>query len=95
MKFEFSGSLLRYVDYERSFESKAGTIGGAFDDLCARYPKIKGILFGADGRLSKAHQIFVNGERIAHEKLSDPKELMGRSVTDKDTVSVLTLITGG
>src|SRR5262245_42301495 len=68
MKFEFSGSLLRYVGYARTFASEGGSIRAAIEDLCGQHTAVREILFDGDGRISRAHQFFLNGHRIAHEK---------------------------
>jgi hypothetical protein len=95
MKFEFSGSLLRYLGYQRRLEISATNVGGAFEVLCNDHPGLKGLLFGKDGRVSRAHQIFINGERVALEHHNSAAELMQRKLQDTDTISILTLITGG
>jgi molybdopterin converting factor small subunit len=95
MTFEFSGSLLRYVGYQRRLELGATNMGAALEALCGRHPDLKKILFGKDGRISRAHQIFLNGDRIAHENHQAASELLQMPLQDADTVSILTLITGG
>jgi hypothetical protein len=94
MKFEFSGSLLRYVGYARTCSCEAANIGDAFAHLREKYPQLNTILFASDGRLSKAHQLFINGVRVPPDKLSGP-DFAKTPLAQSDAVSILTLITGG
>jgi sulfur-carrier protein len=92
MTFEFSGSLLRYVDYRRQVVIPAKTLGAALDVLFGHYPAVKPILLAGKPHLSQAHQVFINGARIANHAQSD---ILQTPLLDQDVVSILTLITGG
>jgi hypothetical protein len=94
MRFEFSGSLLRYVDYHRQFSTNASTLGGALEQLFARHPGLEPVLLSGERRFSRAHQLFVNGARLARGNEQDD-DLLQTPVGPDDTVSILTLITGG
>lgn len=91
MNLELSGSLLRYVGFERKLSFDAKNVGGAFEALFMRYPAVRDIVLAKDGRVSLAHQIFVNGARLDREK----GDVLTTPLKDTDTVSILTLITGG
>ena len=94
MRFEFSGSLLRYVDYHRQFSTDASTLGGALEKLFVRHPELESVLLSGERRFSRAHQIFVNGARLARASEQDDN-ILQTPVGPEDTVSILTLITGG
>ena len=94
MRFEFSGSLLRYVDYHRQFSADASTLGGALEKLFAHHPGLEPVLLGGERRFSRAHQVFINGTRLARGSEQDD-DILQTPVGADDTVSILTLITGG
>lgn len=95
MKMELSGSLLRYVGFESKIAFDSPTLGAALDLLFERYPAVKPVLLAKDGQLSRAHQVFLNGTRVTKDSAVDAASLLSRPLTADDTVSILTLITGG
>ena len=94
MTFEFSGGLLRYVDYRPQVRVGGTSLGGALEALFTDYPKLKTVLLAGGAGLSQAHQIFLNGKRLTRDEQSD-SSFLHKPVGETDTVSILTLITGG
>jgi sulfur-carrier protein len=88
MKFRFSGTLMRFVEFEREQEFAAKTIAGAIDALIAKHPQLRSVLFSASGTLRQTHRLFLNGEQIMADELE-------REITDTDVVEILTAIAGG
>lgn len=90
MKISFAGTLLRFVDFQKSIEiGNPPTLRSALEFLVAKYPDIKPILFSADGdKLRPVHQIFVSGQMILPTDLD-------RALTMTDDIQILTAIAGG
>ncbi len=88
MKFRFSGTLMRFVDFEREQDIAAPTIAIALDALVAKYPELRGVLFSASNTLRQTHRLFLNGEQVMANELD-------REVGDDDVVEILTAIAGG
>lgn len=95
MKLELSGSLLRYVGFEPQLVLDVTSLAAALSQLFERYPDVKPVLLSKEGRFSRAHQVFINGARVNKDSAADFETLMARPLTQDDTVSILTLITGG
>ena len=64
------------------------------DEMAARHPEIEPVLLGGERRFSRAHQVFINGARLAKGSEKDD-DILQTPVGPDDTVSILTLITGG
>jgi molybdopterin converting factor small subunit len=84
----FSGLLLRMVDYERTVDVEATTLGDALAVAEARHPRLKMVLRDGHGQLRRTHRIFINGELAATAGLSTPMH-------SSDEVEFLTAIAGG
>lgn len=83
----FSGILLRLVGCERAITLPAATLGDAVAAVEARHPQLHRVLRDGDGRLRRAHRIFINGELEPAADLSTP-------LADEDHVEFLTAIAG-
>jgi molybdopterin converting factor small subunit len=89
VKFRFSGSLLRFVDYRKEIAIEgAANVGLALQDLVTAYPALSGVLYDADSKVRRAHRMFLNGESF------DPGQT-DRALGDEDTIEILTAIAGG
>jgi molybdopterin converting factor small subunit len=88
MRFRFSGTLMRFVEFEREQEFSASTIAEALDSLVGKHPELRSVLFTASGTLRQSHRLFLNREQIMADEL-------GREIGDGDVVEILTAIAGG
>lgn len=88
MKVILSGTLLRFVGYEREIEVEAQTVEEAIGALEARHAALRKVLRDGNGSVRTSHQLFVNGEQIGRDGLS-------RVVARGDVLEVLTAIAGG
>lgn len=88
MRFRFSGTLMRFVEFEREPEVAAPTIAAALELLVARYPELRNVLFSASGTIRQTHRMFLNGTQIMVDELD-------RAVGEDDVVEILTAIAGG
>ncbi|MEU0521806.1 MoaD/ThiS family protein [Streptosporangium sp. NPDC006007] len=88
MTFLFSGILLRLVNYQRSIQIKADTLGAALEQLEKCHPQIKSVLRDGSGQVRRAHQVFLNGEQVS-------KPSLNMSLKETDEVEFITAIAGG
>lgn len=88
MNITFSGTLLRFVNFQKNLVIEAETIEKALRIVSETYPKSGPVLYDANGSVKKVHQLFLNGKQIDHGELE-------RFVTDEDRLDVLTAIAGG
>ncbi|WP_308378132.1 MoaD/ThiS family protein [Streptomyces sp. ISL-98] len=88
MILRFSGIMLRLVNYERTVQVQADTLGTALEQLEGRHPQIRQVLRDANGQIRRSHQLFLNGERVAIPDLS-------MTLKEADQVEFLTAIAGG
>jgi len=88
MNISFSGTLLRFVNFQKTVQLDAATVGEALGAIAARFPQAKAVIYDGDGRVRHIHQIFLNGEQLA------PTEL-DRRVDASDRMELLTAIAGG
>ncbi|WDN56733.1 MoaD/ThiS family protein [Streptomyces clavuligerus] len=84
----FSGLLLRLVDYQRTIEVDAATLGEALDQVEGRHPRLRTVLRDGEGGIRRSHRVFVNGELVGAADLATP-------LADSDSVEFLTAIAGG
>ncbi|MBT2511864.1 MoaD/ThiS family protein [Streptomyces sp. ISL-98] len=80
--------MLRLVNYERTVQVQADTLGTALEQLEGRHPQIRQVLRDANGQIRRSHQLFLNGERVAIPDLS-------MTLKEADQVEFLTAIAGG
>lgn len=62
---------LRALVPEGPLESEGGTVGEALDRLFARHEAARGYVLDEQGRLRKHVCIFLDGERLAHDRALD------------------------
>jgi len=88
MNVSFSGTLLRFVNFQKNVSLEAGSVSEALNALVDRFPQVKAVLYDAEGKVRQVHQIFVNGQQL-------PPEEFSRSLNSTDRMDVLTAIAGG
>lgn len=84
----FHDELRRIVDRSGELRLEGSTVGECLDDLIRRYPEAKPLMFDSRGRLLKRFFVFVNQEGMT-------KADMARPVTDRDTLLLVVLASGG
>lgn len=88
MDLSFSGTLLRFIDFQKKISLEASTVSEALSKVANKYPKARPVLYDGDGRIRQVHQIFLNGKQLG------PSEL-DTAVNPNDQLAVLTAIAGG
>jgi sulfur-carrier protein len=88
MKFNFSGSMLRFTDYRKQISIEAKTLTEAFENLVKEYPNIKAVIFDREGLVRTTHQLFLNGEQINRDGLNV-------EIGANDCLDIITAIAGG
>lgn len=88
MKIVVSGTLLRFVGYQRELEIEANTVREAIVALESRHSALRPVLRDGEGSLRSSHQLFINGEQVGRDALERPVER-------GDVLEVLTAIAGG
>ena len=88
MKFVFSGTLLRFVDYQKEISVEASTVRNAVEGLVVSQPNLKNMLLDGEGKVRAAHRLFLNAEQLFAED-------MDRPVSPSDCVEIVTAIAGG
>jgi sulfur-carrier protein len=88
MRFRFSGTLLRFVDYRKEIELDAPTLAAAIEELLGQYPDLRGLVLDSSGRLRSTHRLFLGGEMIKNQQL-------GLKLKKDDCIAVVTQIAGG
>ena len=88
MNISFSGTLLRFVNFQKNVVVDASTAKDALDLLVSRYPQARHVIYDADGNVRQIHQIFLNGKQLRVEELN-------KSVQSGDQLDILTAIAGG
>ena len=88
MKFQFSGNLLRYVDYRREIEVDGATLAEGVDNLSREFPDFRRVVQTSEGKVRLIHCFILNGEQLAPGNVHC-------AVGSDDEVTVLTPIAGG
>lgn len=88
MIINFSGALLRFVNFQKSMKLDAGTVGEALATVAGKFPQAQAVIYDADGQVRKVHQVFVNGQQLGAGD-------MGRALAASDRVDLMTAIAGG
>ena len=88
LNIAFSGTLLRFVDYQKEVSLEAETISNALRTLTEKYPSLTASLYDANGEVRKVHRLFLNGEQLFSNELD-------RSIQENDRLQILTAIAGG
>jgi sulfur-carrier protein len=95
MKFMFSGTMLRFVDFAKEIEVAEPNLELALRTLLARRPQLKPVLLDGEGNLRRSHQMFLNGESMAAHYYHDPRARSEVALDSADSVYFLTAIAGG
>lgn len=88
MNVSFSGTLLRFVNFQKSVVVDAHSVADALSKLVVLYPQTRQIIYDANGNVRQVHQIFLNGKQLQAEDFS-------QCVSASDQMDVLTAIAGG
>ena len=88
MNLSFSGTLLRFVNFQKNIAINAPTAKDALSELVTLYPQARQVIYDADGKVRQVHQLFLNGKQLRHEELNTP-------VRNDDQLDILTAIAGG
>ena len=84
----FYDELRRIVDRPGELLLEGATVGECLDDLVRRYPQAKPVMFDSSGRLHRRFYVFVNQESMRKADMAQP-------VTDRDTLLLVALASGG
>lgn len=95
MKFIFSGTMLRFVDYAREVEIPEPDFQRALQELLSRNPPLQPVLLDGEGNLRRTHQMFLNGECMDTRYYSDTRARGELAMEPDDSVYILTAIAGG
>ncbi len=88
MNISFSGTLLRFVNFQKTLTLDVPTVGEALSAVAAKFPQSKSVIYDGEGKVRQVHQVFLNGKQLT------PGEL-GTAVASSDQVDLLTAIAGG
>ena len=88
MLIRLSGTLLRFVDYQKEFRIDAPTLKDGLQQLSAQYPEVGKALLDKGGQLRATHRVFVNGVIVERGQLD-------RAISGEDVIDIATAITGG
>lgn len=88
MNMSFSGTLLRFVNFQKNISFEASTASDALSKLVMQFPQARQVLYDADGKVRQVHQIFLNGKQLRPEELNSP-------IHNNDQLDILTAIAGG
>jgi molybdopterin converting factor small subunit len=88
MVIRLSGTLLRFVDYQKELRYEAPTLKDGIAQLVAQYPAVGTALMDRTGQVRITHKVFLNGENVERAQMERP-------VQADDVVDILTSITGG
>ena len=56
--------LRRFTQQQKTVELQAATVGDALGQLVARYPDMRGVLYGEDAELKSFIRVFLNDQDI-------------------------------
>ncbi len=88
MRFRFSGTLLRFTDFQKEIHVQAPTIGDALAHLVSQHERLKPVLFDNNQQLRGIHRLFLNGEQLLEVQ---PQQ----SLADNDCLEFVTAVAGG
>ncbi|MEU8763599.1 MoaD/ThiS family protein [Streptomyces sp. NPDC048659] len=88
MRLVFSGFMLQYVDYRRTVDLDAATLGHAMAELARLHPRAAELMLDAAGGIRRTHQLFLNDLRLPDPSPDQP-------LAAGDRVEVLTAVAGG
>ena len=88
MQIQFSGTLLRFVNFQKTLTLDAATVEDALATVAHDFPQARPVIYDGQGNVRRVHQIFLNGKQLAREEF-------GTTVAPSDCVELLTAIAGG
>jgi sulfur-carrier protein len=88
MNLSFSGTLLRFVNFQKNITIDAATANDALSMLSITYPKARQVIYDGDGKVRQVHQLFLNGKQLRAED-------MNNTLKPSDQLDILTAIAGG
>lgn len=88
MIFRFSGTLLRFVNFQKEIAIESATVTEGIETLVNREPQLQPILKDSSGALRSTHRMFLNGEMMTPADMTRP-------IGERDCVDILTAIAGG
>jgi molybdopterin converting factor small subunit len=92
MKFKFSGTLLRFVDYQKELElTNVQTLHTAINQLLELHPDLRNIMIDGEGRVRKVIRVSVNRTVVD----ASSEGALKTALTSSDEVSLFTAIVGG
>lgn len=95
MKFMFSGTMLRFVNFDREIDIPEPNLELALQRLLDERPALRPVLLDGLGNLRRSHQMFLNGQTVPNDFYSDRQVRGAQDVQAEDTVYFLTAIAGG
>lgn len=81
--------LRKHTGGERAVSGDGATIAALLDDLDVRHPGLRASVLGADGKLARFINMYVNDEDVRYLQALDTP------VKDGDTLSILPAVAGG
>ncbi|HYH97232.1 MoaD/ThiS family protein [Hyalangium sp.] len=88
MRFRFSGTLLRFTDFQKEIQVQAPTLGEALVHLVSQHERLKPVLLDNNERLRGIHRLFLNGEQLLEVQPQQP-------LADGDCLEFVTAVAGG
>ncbi len=89
MKISFSGTLLRFVNFQKQVEiADANTVRDALESIIENFPDLKPILFTEYQKLRPVHKIFVGSKMVLPSDID-------KEMQNMDEMEILTAIAGG
>jgi hypothetical protein len=95
VKFVFSGTMLRFVDFAREVDIPEPNLERALAALLAQRPGLRPVLLDGAGNVRRSHQMFLNGESMHPRYYSDGLARAALPTEPADSVYFLTAIAGG
>lgn len=88
MNLSFSGTLLRFVNFQKNISIDAENANDALSKLTATYPQTRQVIYDGDGKVRQVHQLFLNGKQLRPDD-------MNATLKPTDQLDILTAIAGG
>lgn len=88
MLVTFSGTLLRFVNFQKQVSIDANTVSEALAGIASKFPQAKSVIYDGDLNIRRVHQIFVNGKHVGPDEIDTP-------LAPSDRMDLLTAIAGG
>ena len=81
--------LQKMTGGQKTVQATGGTVSAILEDMDARYPGFKTQMFGADGKLHRFVNIYLNDEDIRYLEKEQTR------VSPGDTISIIPSVAGG